>query len=97
MGVAAVAVGATAVAVVVRKSEPAVCVERRLLCHRKKASVEAAVGWDAGVTYTSTTDLHRNLAQDSKICAKVRQLMRMVHIANMYVNKTEISNCLQFM
>lgn len=77
VGVAAVVVGATAVAVVVRKSEPAVYAERRLLCHRKKASVEAADGWDAGVTYMLTTDLHRNLAQDSEICAKVKQLMRM--------------------
>lgn len=78
MVVGVAAVGATAVAVVVRKSEPAVCVEHRLSCHRKKASVEAAGGWDAGVTYMSTTDLHRNLAQGSKIFAKMSQLMRMM-------------------
>lgn len=73
MGVAAVAVAVGATAAVVRKSEPAVCAERRLLCHRKKASVEAAGGWGAGVTYMSTTDLHRNLAQDSKIYSKVKR------------------------
>lgn len=66
------AVGATVVAVVVRKSEPAVCVERRQLCHHKKASVEAAGGWDAVATCTSTTDLHMNLAQDS---AKYMQIL----------------------